>query len=164
MNEKEIHLVLTGFYNLTWFCNINCTYMGYSVFFFFNGWHTELGPVPSLHKTRFQFDRRYASPHILEKNALLCLQVSSQQLISEFGRWCMALLETGLYPLLCNPNKANCISYKIALPSFLFSFYHPFTFSYFLLSFLCPLSFLPLIFSSFDHIFPFSANLETPWK
>lgn len=74
------------------------------------------------------------------------------------------VLETGLYLLLCNPNKANCISYKIALPSFLFSFYHPFTFSYFLLSFLCPSSFLPLIFSSFDHIFLFSANLETPWK
>lgn len=127
-------------------------------------WIRTSGPPPSLHKTKFQFDRRYASPHILKKNALLCLHVSSQQLISEFGRWCMACIRDWTTPLLCNPNKANYISYKITLPSFLFLFYHPFTFSYFRLSFLCPSSFLPLIFSSFDHIFPFSANLETPWK
>lgn len=90
---KKIHLVFTGFHNLASFHNINCTHMCYGAFFFsFLQMAYRIrtsDPAIILHKARFQFDRHYVSPHSLKKNTLLCLHVSSQQLISKYGHWCM---------------------------------------------------------------------------
>lgn len=109
---KEICLILTGFYNLASFYNINCTHMCYSAFFVFYRWHSELGPVvqqsfcmkPDSNVTG-------AMHHHTPLRIMLCCVYkclpSSWFLNMGAGAW--HVLEIGICLLLCSPNEANCI-------------------------------------------------------
>lgn len=110
------------------------SFLFYSFSFFFlflqmAHWIRTSDPAVILHKARFQFDRRYASPHILKKNALLCLHVSSQQLISEYGHWCMECIRDWNIPPIVQPKRSQLhfLQDYPAFLSFLFDLLSPFS-------------------------------------
>ena len=107
-------------------------------------------PAVILHKARFQFDR--AMHHHTPLRIMLCCVYTClpSSWFLNMGADAWPVLENGIHLLLCNLNEANWISCKSTLPSFLL-FYLLSIFSSLFPSF--PLSsFLPFIFSSFDHI------------
>lgn len=144
---KEIHLILTGFHNLASFHNTNCAHMCYSAFFVCYRWHTELGPViQQSFCIKLDSSLTGAMHHQTSLRKMLCCVYTClpSSWFLNMGADAWHVSETGIYLLLCNSNEANCISDKINLPSFLFSFCLLSTFSSL---------FPPLIFSSFDNIF-----------
>lgn len=107
-------------------------------------------PAVISHKARRQSDSRCASPHVCKKNALLCFHVSSQQPISEHGCWCM--LEYTLDRAIqmrpaALPTRSPYLASFSPLSSLHLLLYSSLPPS------LSPSVFLPLTFSSFDHVF-----------
>lgn len=107
--------------------------------FFFKEWHTESGPlIQQSFCIKLDSSLTGAMHHHTSLRKILCcvyMCLPSSWFLN-LGSDAWRVLEIGIYLLLCNPNEANCISYKIILPCFLFSFYHLSTFSSLFSSFL----------------------------
>lgn len=125
--------------------------------FFFYRWHTELGPViQQSFCIKPDSSLTGAMHHHTSSRKMLCCVYTClpSSWFLNMGADAWHVLEIGIYLLLCNPNEANCISYKITLLSFPSSLIFSPPFSSWFPPFL-PSSFLLLLFFSFDHIFPF---------